>query len=52
MIRRILGIYSIGALLFGTLGVWGVEGISLKAIIFNHLINLPIFIFLIWSLKR
>ncbi len=49
---KLLGIYSIAALLFGTLGVWGVPGISLKSIIFNHLINLPILIYLILSLRR
>ncbi len=47
----ILGLYSITAEIFGLFGSWNTPGLSFKTILFNHLIYLPVVVYLLLTLR-
>lgn len=48
----ILGVYSIFAEMFGLFGSWNTPGISFRTIVFNHVIYLPVIVYVVLTLRR
>lgn len=52
MMYKVLGIYSIIAEIFGLFGSWNTPGISFRTILFNHLIYIPVIVYIVLTLRR